>query len=73
MSAVALKLLTYEYFTNFRFLFVGIVILIETIAEALYAEGEMYVNNFSAMFSSINVTLEDGDISIKYQKIPKYL
>jgi hypothetical protein len=52
---------------------VGIVILIAIIAEALYAEREMYVNNFSGMFTNINFTLEDGDISIKNTQNSKNL
>jgi hypothetical protein len=36
---------------------VGIVTLIATIAEALYAEKEMNVDRFSGMFSAFNFTL----------------
>jgi hypothetical protein len=52
---------------------VGIVILIATIAEALYEKREKYVNRFSGMFSAFNFTLQDGDISIKYQKTQIFL
>jgi hypothetical protein len=47
------------------FLFGGIVTLIATVGEALYAEREMYVDRFSGMFSAFNYTLEDGDTRIK--------
>jgi hypothetical protein len=46
-----------EIYSNFNFLLVGILNLIEKIAEALYAEKEMNLDRFSGMFSALNVTL----------------
>jgi hypothetical protein len=54
-----------EIYSNFKFLLVGMVTLIATIAEALYAEKEMNVDSFSGMFSALNFKLEDGDIYVK--------
>jgi hypothetical protein len=54
-----------EIYSNFKLLFVGIVTLIATIAEGLYAEKEMNFDRFSGMFSALNFTLEDGDINVK--------
>jgi hypothetical protein len=47
---------------------VGIFSLIATIAEALYAERQMYVDRFSGMLSAFTFTLESGDIRIKNKK-----
>jgi hypothetical protein len=46
-----------EISSNFKFLFVGIVTLIATIAEAIYAEKDVNVDRFSGMFSPFNFTL----------------
>jgi hypothetical protein len=45
-----------------------IVSLFAAIAEALYAERQMYVDRFSGMLSAFTFPRESGDISIKNKK-----
>jgi hypothetical protein len=48
--------------------FEGFVGINSAIAETLYAEREMNVDNFSGIFSAFNCRLGDGEISIKDKK-----
>ena len=65
VSAVAVKLITFQSFDKFQDAFWGIIGIIAATAEALCAERQLNVARISVMSSAFNFRLGDGDIGIE--------
>jgi len=73
VSAVGLKLITFQCFDRFQDAVLGVFSRSEAIAEAVWVEKEMNVDRFRVNFSAFNFVLADRDITTKIKILVFYM